>query len=96
MMKWLFSIGVKKWMHVVTCFAIVCIVALLDISECSRTRFEIACIGAVVAFLIGLLKEIVWCVLLRCGYFSFKNMLADFAGAVIGFAFTFIAMSLEG
>lgn len=94
MMNWFFNIGAKKWLHIVVCFAIVCVVALLDMTECERPNVNVASIGAMVAFLMGLLKEIVWCVLLRRGYFSFKNMFADFVGSAIGFVFVLLAMSL--
>lgn len=96
MKKWFLSIGLDKWVHFIVCFVIVCFVAILDVAEWQRPHVMAACIGSIVAFLIGLLKEIVWDFLLGRGSFDIKDLIADFLGAVFGFFFVWIAMSLGG
>lgn len=96
MEKWFFNIGLDKWLHIMICFAITCCVAILDVAEWNRTYAVAACIGAIVAFLIGLLKEIVWDFILGRGSFDLKDLLADFIGSAIGFFFVWFAMSLGG
>lgn len=94
--KWFLSIGLDKWLHFIACLVIVCFVAILDVAEWQRPHVVTACIGAIVAFLIGLLKEIVWDFLLGRGSFDIKDLIADFLGSVFGFFFVWIAMSLGG
>lgn len=94
MKEWLFNIGLERWVHVLACFVISHFVAMLDVAECCHSYDEAACIGAIVAFLIGLLKEIALYVLLEQRHFSFKNLLADFVGSVFGFLFVWIVWSL--
>lgn len=96
MKDWLLNISVSKWLHLAICFVVACFVAMLDIAEWHRPYVIAACIGAVVAFLMGLLKEIVWKSLLDRSSFDLNNLLADLVGSLFGFAFTWFAMLLEG
>lgn len=96
MKKWFLSIGLDKWLHIVVCFVIVCMVAIVDVAEWQRPHVVAACIGAIVAFLVGVLKEIVWDFILGRGSFDLKDLLADLVGSAIGFFFVWFAMSLGG
>lgn len=94
MRDWLKNIGIDKWLHIIACFIIVCIVAIIDNVEWQRPNIIAACIGATVAFFIGLLKEIVWDYILGRGSFNIKDIAADLIGSLIGFFFVWFAMSL--
>lgn len=96
MKKWFLNIGLDKWLHIAMCFVITCFVAILDVAEWGRPYAVAACIGAIVAFLIGVLKEIVWDFMLDRGSFDLKDLLSDFIGSMLGFFFVWFAMSLGG
>lgn len=94
MKSWLKNIGINKWMHIAACFIIACIMALVDYFEWGRPCITAACVGATVAFFVGLLKEIVWNCLLGHGSFRIGNIAADLMGALAGFFYIWWAMSL--
>ncbi len=96
MKKWILSIGIDKWLHIGICFVIVCFVAILDVAEWGRPHVVAAFTGAIVAFLVGLLKEIVWDYMFGRGSFDLKDLFADFIGSVLGFFFVWFAMALGG
>lgn len=87
-------ISTVRWLHIIACFVLVCIVAIVDFIEWQRPNIVAACIGAIIAFFIGLLKEIIWGFIIGRSRFSIKNIAADLTGSLWGFLFMWLAMSL--
>lgn len=96
MMKWLFNIALDKWLHITVSVIIVCIVALMDVAEWNRPSVIAAAIGAICAFCIGLLKEIIWDFMFGRGSFDIKDICADLIGSLMGFLLSWALLSVGG
>lgn len=96
MKNWFMNLSLDKWLHIIVCAVIACAVALLDVAEFDRPIAVASAIGAIAAFLIGLLKEIVWDFILGKGTADVNDLIADFVGSLIGFIFVWVSMGFGG
>lgn len=95
MKSWFSNVTFDKLMHIAVCFALVCIITIVEIG-CGCSHFISTLIGFLVAMFVGVLKEFLWDKLLGKGAFDIGDLVADAIGSTIGFLFIFIAVSLGG
>lgn len=75
---------IDKYIHAVVCLCITCVVALIAKSFGMGANATCALIGAAVAMTIGVAKEVAD---VRRTGFSWADIMADGAGAIVGFGF---------